>query len=635
MSTPGAAWSVGDRELEQLAAEPVRPLFPLLTHADAMIALVVVLAFVPALYAVANRTLTESGAWLALASLKCLAPSDSTELLEASSQDGPANPAVDRTSSPDLPFRFQPPFMLWLTALGMKAFGGGTAAGLVAAAYFCTASLILSAYAFAKRLGGERLGLLTVLVLGFNPHILRGAQEPVPQSAAVCFALLSLAGLLAHWQKSTSLASYMLLLAGVALGMCLVAGGPVALAVVLIALVYVVWWKFEAWHQGRSGIIWDRSQFSRRTALRSTLILAATGFALAGWTVLLPGARHGAVYYSEWLAGPGIVATAADHVPSGPRGLRAFWELQRLTVPLFGLSLLGLAAIVRDLWRADEDPARRHRGILLAWILVALLVWMFLGRTASQTSPIIQVWETLLAVPLMITAALGLSAIAERRIGFLLSLSIGILTIADAAFVARGPLDGARPENQFTNHVHAGAPFVSLLIPLALVAAGIALAVIAGTSEKRRRLVLSGVLVAILLANCLWGATVVRRTDTADRELESLHAGLSRLSHVDRLTFVANSSSKAVRSSQPPAQLIFGLASLWPQAAMNFAESWETAANNSAGPNAATTEPGIEVFISWSPRGRLSRAAPDPTVKTAAAPFSFHGLEVAAYVRDR
>ena len=634
MSTTGTAWGGGDRELEQLAAEPARPLFPLLRQADAMIPLVVVLAFLPALYAVANRTLTEPGAWLGLASLKCLAAADVVELFDPPSHDSSSEPSLEPSLEPGQPFRFQPQLMSWLTALSMKAFGIGNVAGLVAAAYFCTAGLLVSAYVLAKRLGGESLGLITVLLLAFNPQILQGAQEPVPQSAAVLFALLALAGLVVHWQKSTAVVSYPLLLAGIALGICLLAGGPVALAVLVIVLVYVSWWKFETRQRGRSGIVWDRSQFSRRTALRSTLVLAATGFALGGWTVLLQSSRHGVDFWSEWLAGPAVAAVASEQEPARSWFFAAFWELNRLAVPVVGLTLVGLAAIVRDIWRADEDPAKRHRGILLVWIQVTLLAWMLVGGFASQSTPIIKVWETLLTIPLIIAAGVGLIEISERRIGFLLSLSIGLLALADTALWGRQGLDGPQREQLSANVVDARALVAGLIVPLALTAVGIALAVFTGAREKRRRIVLSGVLATIVLVNCLWGAWAVRRTNFGDRELDDLRAGLSRVTHVDRLTFVALSSPGKTASFQPPAQLIYVLTGLWPQAAMTIAGSWESAMPPNS-MEAALAEPGVAVFIAWSPRGRLRGTAPGTILKTAAAPFRFHGLEVVAYVRDR
>ena len=649
MSTTGLAWGGGDRELEQLAAEPARPLFPLLNQADAMIPLVVVLAFLPALYAVANRTLTEPGAWLGLAGLKCLAAADITEFFDPPSHDlsdvSPSDSSGKPSLEPGQPFRFQPPLMRWLTGMSMKAFGIGNAAGLLAAAYLCTAGLIISAYVLAKRLGGEPLGLITVLLLAFNPQILQGAQEPVPQSAAVMFALLSLAGLVVHWQKSSAFVSYPLLLAGISLATCLLAGGPVALAVVLIVLVYVAWWKFEGWQRGRAGIVWDRSQLGRRTALQSTLVLAATGFALAGWTVLLLSSRHGVDFWSEWFSGPALAAATFEPEPVQSPLSAAFWELDRLVVPVFGLALVGLAAIVRDLWRGEEDPARRHRGILLVWIVVAFLGWMLMRGSASQATPIVNVWETLLIVPLIIAAAVGLIEIAERRIGFLLSLSIGLLALVDAAAWGRQGFGGAVPDTHLAEAVDADAFVMDQVVPLALAAAGIALAVFARVGqttagqtvagEKRRRIVLSSVLTAIVLVNCCWGALSVRRTNLGDRELDDLRAGLSRVTSVDRLTFVALPSSGKLASIQPPAELIYVLASLWPHAEMNFAASWESAAKSSAGLQPVAADPGVAVFIAWSPQGRIRGAAPDAVLKTAAAPFLFHGMEVIAYVRDR
>jgi hypothetical protein len=190
-------------------------------------------------------------------------------------------------------------------------FGVGHPAGLVASAYLCTAGLIIAAYMLARRFGGERLGLVTALLLAFNPHVLRLAQEPVPQSAATMFAVLALAGAVAHWQKSGALASYQLLLGGIALGLCLLAGGPVALAVVLILLGYAAWWKVDGFRRSRSAEFVDRSQLSRRTAVRSVLVLAATGFAVGGWRTLLMGSRYGMAFWKSWL---GIPATQAVNV---------------------------------------------------------------------------------------------------------------------------------------------------------------------------------------------------------------------------------------------------------------------------------------------------------------------------------
>src|SRR5205807_5742146 len=168
--------------------------------------------------------------------------------------------------------------------------------------------------------------------------------------------------------------------------------------------------------------------------------------------------------------------------------------------------------------------------------------------SGSQTAPVVNVWGTLLTVPLIMAAAVGLIEIAERRIGFVVSLSIGLLALVDAALWGLKGLDGVQPDRRLADVVDAQTLVMDLIVSLALVAAGLALAVFAragqsGAGERRRRIVLSGVLAAIVLVNCCWGALSVRRTNFGDRELDDLRAGLSRVTRVDRLTFVALPSS--------------------------------------------------------------------------------------------
>src|SRR5437899_9760860 len=104
---------IDDETLLRLAAEAERPLFPLLDRAEAMVPLIVVLAFLPALYAIEFRTLTEAGAWQGLVSLKCRSADELNEFVDPAKFD------------PDQPYRFQPPFMNWLTALSMRLIGVG------------------------------------------------------------------------------------------------------------------------------------------------------------------------------------------------------------------------------------------------------------------------------------------------------------------------------------------------------------------------------------------------------------------------------------------------------------------------------------------------------------------------------
>lgn len=614
--------AIDDRELEQLAVEPSRPLFPLLREAEAMVPLVVVVAFLPALYAAVHSSLTEQGALQGLAGLRALSAAEISDV---------ALPAgFERLDQ----LRFQPPLMSWLTAVCMKLFGNGSAAGLLTAACLCTAGLLVAAYSLGRRLGGERLGLVTVLLLAFHPLILEGARQPVPQSAAGMFALLALAGVIAHWQKSSSMTSYQLLLGGVSLGLCVLAGGPVALAVGLIVTIYVVIWKIEARWRKSFGVVWDRSQFSRRTAFRSAAIFAATAFALAGWQVLLFHSRFGSDFWPRWLAPAGTDSSTMLSGAGPPSLASTVRELNRLALPVVGLALVGLGTVLRDAWQGHEDPARRHRMILVPWILVALFAWTSAGGLSYPDEPSVEMWRTFLAIPLIMAAALGLIEIAERRVGFVTALVAGLSTLADAAFVA-----GRSDESQFPvagwHRAFLSAVFENpLFIAAIALLAGLALTRFAHGSEVRRRMVLSALLAFIMLTNCWWGAAAIGQASMSDRELVNLQTGLSRLSRVDGMTFVAPPRSVQLQhAEQPPARLVYGLASLWPNAPFRFASSWEEAVSQ-ATPDDAAQSAGAIVFVAWSPRGLTRGPAPDPSLKPAAPSFLFQGLDVMVYVRE-
>jgi len=618
MSTAESPVLNDNSALEQLAAEPDRRLFPLLGRADAMLPLVVVLSFLPALYALANRTLTEPGAWQGLLSLECLAARDLSEFVDPAGSD------------PAQPLRFQAPLMNWLTAFSMWLFGVGQTAGLVAPAYFCTAGLVVAAYVFARRLGGEQLGLMSAVLLAFNPRILQGAQEPLPQSAAVLFATLALAGMIAHWQKSSAVASYRLLLAGIALGMCLLAGGIVAPVIVLVVFFHVLLWKAVVWRRSGLRLVWDRSRLSRRTALRSAAVFAATGFAVGGWHLMFMGTRYGAEFWRGWAAA-GTEPSPLSEQPLVRASLaEVALDLSRLALPLSGLALVGLFGIVRDLRHDDEDPGKRHRGLLVIWVGIALCAWIICPGARRPGSPTVQVWETLLAVSLVISAAAGFLEIAERRIGYLASAAAMILPLANAALLFdRASAEPARTGRWFTLW---GAQFsLGGALALAILAVGaVAVVRLIAARAARRAALMTTLLLATVFANCLWGALAVRRTSGADRQLAEIRAGLAPLKSVESCTFVSLSAPEEQQRLHPPAQLAFVVRSLWPAAEMSYAGSWEEASPT----RRANSEPngnGVSVLIAWFPRGRNRPAAPAGALTTLAPAFLYRSFEVVAY----
>lgn len=618
MSTNSAAAIPNDLELKRLAAEPERPLFPLLDQAEAMLPMVLVLAFLPSLYALTYGTLTDWGALQGLAGLDYLAAGGPTDLADLTQLE------------PQQALRFQPPLMSWLTALGIKVTGVGHAVGAMVPAFLCTAGLIVSVYVLGRRLGTERLALISAGLLAFNPLILAGAQEPVPQSATVFAAVLALAGVITHWQKSSSLVSYQLLLAGISLGLCLLAGGAVAVAVVAVIVLYVVLWKCTDRRVTRSGIVSDRIRFSRRMAFRSTLVLVATAFAVGGWDVLLLSSRYGSQFWEGWLAAAGITpAVIAGSAP--PLTLDRVWDLCHLAWPLLGLTLLGLWAIVRDIYRGDEEAARRHRGLLGVWCLVALGLALWTGAAPSGGNAA-QVWTTLLAVPLVMTAALGILQIAERRVGFGVALAACAFSLAVVAADRWFP---ARDEIGAGATVGPGAHTLQAVLAPTLLTGIIACLAgfIAAERERSRRLVLSGLVTAILMVNVAWGLDAVRRTEVGDRQLQELRAGLERFTPIDRLVFVDLSPTGNRVTFRPPPQMLFALRSLWPAAELSTVTSWD-APLPARGPQSPTSN-GQVLFVGLSPRGRVRGSSPAAGLKAATTPLYYRDLEVVAFVGDR
>ena len=605
---------VDDTWLGRLAVDPRRPLLPVLRHADAMVSWVVILAFLPTLYAVANRTLTEAGARQGLIALECMAAHNLNEFIDPVVSGAPAS------------LGYQPLLMSWFTAFSLWLFGVGHSAGHVASAYLCTAGLIVSTYLLARRLGGERLGLLSALLLAFNPYVLKLAQEPVSQSAAAMFALLSMAGTVAHWQKATTQASIRLLFGGISLGLCLLAGGPVAIVVVAILVTHAAWWRFGAWQRPPSSSPFELAPRGRRTAIRSVLILSATGFAVGGWRCLLMGSRYGAEF---WLAWMGIDSSGDGLTQKADMGwLSLLVSANASVLPLAVLSLVGVGALIREQIHPDEDFVRRHRGLLLVWLAFSTALWIWRGDSTSEAGTVSEFWRIMLIVPLTVSSAVGLVAIIDREIPFVTVLFIGGATLLDLAVcgVAGGTslrLEGLADYGAVGGILIIAALIIPIVAPLFLGPAG--------THEARQRRVLTGIVLGIISVNSVWGGLAVRRASYGDRELDDLRNGLSRLTSVSRWTLVTPAGN-GIPPTVPPAQLLYTLRSVWPESEMLRVDSWTAVVTQVNGASSeAPRIPGTQLVVIFSPQGQARPAVPAGLLRAAAPPFVYRGHEIAAY----
>jgi hypothetical protein len=345
------------------------------------------------------------------------------------------------------------------------------------------------------------------------------------------------------------------------------------------------------------------------------------------------GSRYGRDFWEGWFYG-GTTGSIDAQPAAGPAGLLdQVRQLNQLVRPLFGLALLGLIGIVRDWWHAAEDPARHHGGLLLVWIGIALMIRFLTSGQFDPGSPADKMWETLLTVPLAMAAALGLIDIAERRGGFIPAMAFGGLALADAVLMVGEWFSQRDSESVFSVAWGVRLWALDVISLTALAAGGLWAIHFSRSRDARKRGVLIGMLAAIVSANFLWGALAVRRTTPGDRELEELRAGMARLPRMNECTFVALAPPGTSLDLRPPPQIVFVLASLWPGARMNYASSWEDAAEEALAESksAETRQP---VFIAWSPRGRIRSAAPAANLRSAASPFLYRDVEFASYVRD-
>jgi 4-amino-4-deoxy-L-arabinose transferase-like glycosyltransferase len=603
-----------DRQLEKLAAEPEEPLFLTLRHAEAMAPLVIVLAFLPTLYAVAYRTLTEAGARQGMVALQCLAADNLGEFVDPAAGAFPA------------PIAFQPQLMNWLTALALWLFGVGQAVGHVASAYLCTAGLVIATYLLARRLGGDRLGLFSALLMAFNPHVLQMAQEPIPQSAAALFAVLAMTGTVAHWQKSPGVASIQLLLGGISLGLCLLAGGPVAIDAVLVLLLYAAWWKLDGWQRGPREQPFDRSRVSRGRSLRAVLILSATGFAVGGWRSLIMGSRYGGDYWLTWL-GSRSASVGSLVAPTSSAGwLTLVVQWNHLVLPLSVLALAGALVIVRELLTRKEDPGRQHRGLLLVWLLVSTVWWTLHEIHGDSAAGVTDFWTITLIIPLTMSAAVGLLAIVDRDLPFPWVIAIALVAGLDLAWLG---FRGIAAGNSLPADSSSGGLLLSCLGIAVAVALVVAFARPAASAESRRRAVLAGIVLGLVATNCAWGAVAVRRSDSSDRELDELRLALSRLPPVKRWTLVVPQQTASI-PVQPPAQLVYTLRSVWPKAEMTRIYSWEALEARLAAVETSESRRSHLVIL-WSSNGRVRSTIPAGLLRAAAPPYVYREHEVSAY----
>lgn len=267
-----------------------------------------------------------------------------------------------------LPYSDKPPLLFWLIHFGWWLFGVNDWWPRLVPPIFGLANLFLTA-ALARRLWPERPTLASIADVGARaPVVLLGLALWTVFTTLLMFDmlvafcdLLALLGMLAAWRAGRDrpgrgLAGWAL--AGTALGLGLLAKGPVALLVPLSVALLAPWWGRTA---SRSGTAWA----AWYGGLLAAVALAA-GIALA-WA--LPAARAGGPSYAEAI----LLTQTGERIAYSFAHRRAWWWY----LPLLPAMLLPYSlwpGLWRAVWRLRRGPADLGLRFCLAWMIPPLLV---------------------------------------------------------------------------------------------------------------------------------------------------------------------------------------------------------------------------------------------------------------------
>jgi hypothetical protein len=593
-----------DRVLLALSAEPQAPLWPLLRRADQMAPLVVVLAFLAALFSVGDRTLTDRGARHAELSLRLLSSAGVEEWLERDDHPG---------VQPDL-------------ALSFRLFGPATGAALAIAPAVCTAGLIFAVYLLGKNLSEGLLGLIAAFFVACNPRILVLAQEPAPESAALLFGVLGLAATIAHWRSGANLVSWPLLGAGLSFGLCLLSGGLLAFELFSVLFLYAVARSIavKLRRASRPGV---PARPRRRVSVSSLAVLAVIGFSVGGWRTLLLLAFQKDVSFSDSFRAA-MTAAISNFDPSEIPALAA--RANETVTPFLGLSVLGLTFLLVDGCSSRDDSQRSYGGLILSWL--AVCVGAALAGVHSTTALSVGDWFELTApIPLALAAAYGVREILSRRASFAAACAAAALSLGNAVWL-QAIVEPAHMRHGVVVQQGADPGWLLRSLLCGTIAATAVSVVTTREADRRRRRILSGTLATIGLVCATWALTGVARANGADRELDELRNRLDSIAPPDRLVFLSFDDTPK-RLTQAAPQLEYLFRSAWSDCeVLAETSTWEEAvARIRELPPEEDDAPPRRLIVTWGPRNR-GLPQPDSTlVRIVGPPAGYRNLEISLY----
>lgn len=538
-----------DTQLVELSAEPAQKLFPALDRKHAFNPLLATLVVLTGLYALEHRTLSDADALWGLRSLNVLAAST------------PQDVVIPAGVGPDDALRFQPPLGTWLSAAAMLLVGsaGPLSPVLVSAGAMLGVAGMMAL--LCSQTSRPVLRFWVVLILAFHAPFLAQVQDPAPHALAIFFSLGTFWGYLNHVHAGTAVVSMRLLVAGVSLGLCLLAGGPLALLVLLVLLVYTLG---LVGHSRRA----RNRQAGRKTevwvgwpALQSLALLSVTGFAVGGWWFLMMYSRFGNTFLHGWLTGSSHQNVAALQLEQPPSLLSLSTAATQIVGVLgvyWSLSLFGLLRACRNVYDGSDESRRQWLLFVTVWLLCAFLVFPSYVRHPAVDPGMVTLWQLFMLLPAILMAGYALEEITLRR-----SRLSNVFLLTVLVLITGGLLRTGLERRQLIAH-----PLFYVVLA-ATAAVGCWLHYFCRYGEQTRRIALSGMVAVQLASGVGVGIASIHRNQQDEPGLTRFHSTLKNIRRVEHCALVSEDT--------PPVRLVYTVRSVWPDVAVELAESWDTA----------------------------------------------------------
>jgi len=599
-----------DAQLVKLAAYRARDLFPILNRTRALTPLLVLFAILPGLSALTQYDFGEQGALWGLKSLEAYSSTELTQLVDPN-QTGPASV-----------MKSHPPLGSWLSAAVMSVISPSSPLSFTLVPFLSSAGLVVMCYFLFQKLCGSRIGFLTALLLAFHGPFLEMIKTPSPFALSLFLAAVSFWGVVRHLQDSKAIVSFPLLIGGIALGLCFLSGGPLALFVIAVLLTYIALIQKRVTNGKSDQTMVRRRNWSGWIAIRSICLALMTAFAVGGWWFLMMWSCDGGPFLTGWFSSilQGDILSSHQSVSGIPTSFPGFVTHRVISLLglLVGLSLFGFGRAALDLFRTQDEQRRHSCAFLIAWTGIAALIMLgLLWETKGSVFHLTLCWEFLL-VPLVALAAFALDEIACRRVGVRVVAAILFFTIAS---LAGKPLL-AEIEN---GNIQSVAWSLLILISLATLIIW-EVGLICRENDSRQRFVIGGVIIVLLLLNAVSGLRSFHKENPQSQVLTALR---NRLASEPNSEF--NTTTLITQNNQS-ARLRLIIRSLLPNCEVHIVPGWDVAMTQVIPDRSSPAHK--QLIVDWKPREKrmTTPSIPGLELKEIILSQNVHQNQLRAYI---